>query len=42
MKWTKIKEFYEYASKNNIITLAEKNGGGYEWGAGWEKGLLGL
>ena len=32
-----IKEFYEYASKNNIITLAEKNGGGYEWGAGWEK-----
>ena len=32
-----IKEFSEYASKNNITTLAEKNGGGYEWGAGWEK-----
>ena len=23
--------------KNNVITLAEKNGGGYEWGNGWEK-----
>ena len=32
-----IKEFKEYAKKNNVITLAEKNGGGYEWGAGWEK-----
>jgi len=32
-----IKEFSEYALKNNIQTLAEKNGGGYEWGAGWEK-----
>jgi sulfatase modifying factor 1 len=30
-----IKEFSDYANKNNIITLAEKNGGGYEWGAGW-------
>ena len=25
-----IKEFKEYANKNNIITLAEKNGGGYD------------
>jgi sulfatase modifying factor 1 len=32
-----IKEFGEYASKNNYKTLAEKNGGGYEWGAGWKK-----
>ena len=32
-----IKEFKEYANKNNIITLAEKNGGGYEWAAGWKK-----
>ena len=32
-----IKEFSEYALKNNIQTLAEKNGGGYEWDAGWEK-----
>ena len=32
-----IKEFKEYAKKNNVITLAEKNGGGYDWGAGWEK-----
>ena len=32
-----IKEFEEYAKKNNYITLAEKNGGGYEWGAGWQK-----
>jgi sulfatase modifying factor 1 len=32
-----IKEFSEYAKKKSVITLAEKNGGGYEWGAGWEK-----
>jgi len=32
-----ISEFKEYALKNNIITEAEKTGGGYEWGAGWEK-----
>ena len=32
-----IKEFEQFAKKNNFITLAEKNGGGYEWGAGWEK-----
>ena len=32
-----IKEFKKYAQKNNIITEAEKTGGGYEWGAGWEK-----
>ena len=30
-----IKEFSEYALIKNITTLAEKNGGGYEWGAGW-------
>ena len=32
-----IKEFEQFAKKNNYITLAEKNGGGYEWGMGWEK-----
>ena len=32
-----ISEFKEYALKNNIITEAEKTGGGYEWGVGWEK-----
>jgi len=32
-----IQEFKEYADKNKIITEAEKTGGGYEWGAGWEK-----
>ena len=32
-----IHEFSEYAINNNIITLAEKKGGGFEWGAGWEK-----
>jgi sulfatase modifying factor 1 len=32
-----IKEFEHFAKKNNYITLAEKNGGGYEWGAGWTK-----
>ena len=30
-------EFSEYAKKNNVTTLAEKNGGGFEWGAGWER-----
>ena len=29
-----IQEFQDYADKNNIKTLAEKTGGGYEWGAG--------
>ena len=32
-----IQEFKNYAKKNNLITEAEKTGGGYEWGAGWEK-----
>jgi len=32
-----IKEFEQFAKKNNYKTLAEKNGGGYEWDAGWEK-----
>jgi sulfatase modifying factor 1 len=32
-----IEEFRRYAKKNNITTEAEKTGGGYEWGAGWEK-----
>ena len=32
-----INEFNNYAIKNQIITEAEKNGGGYEWGAGWVK-----
>jgi len=32
-----IKEFEQFTKKNNYITLAEKNGGEYEWGAGWEK-----
>ena len=32
-----IKEFREYAARNNIKTKAEVNGGGYEWGAGWVK-----
>ena len=32
-----IEEFKKYAQKNNIVTEAEKTGGGYEWGAGWEK-----
>ena len=32
-----IQEFKNYAKKNNLVTEAEKTGGGYEWGAGWEK-----
>ena len=32
-----IQEFQAYADTNNLKTLAEQNGGGYEWGAGWEK-----
>ena len=32
-----IHEFSEYAFKNNITTLAEKKGGGFEWSAGWER-----
>ena len=32
-----IKEFGDYAKKNNYKTLAEKNGGGYAWEAGWQK-----
>lgn len=30
-------EFQKYSETNNIITEAEKTGGGYEWGAGWVK-----
>ena len=32
-----IKEFEEFANNTNLITEAERTGGGYEWGAGWEK-----
>lgn len=32
-----ILEFKQYADQNELITQAEKNGGGYEWGAGWVK-----
>ena len=32
-----IMEFNNYTIKNQVITEAEKNGGGYEWGAGWVK-----
>ena len=32
-----ILEFKQYANQNKLITQAEKNGGGYEWGAGWVK-----
>jgi formylglycine-generating enzyme required for sulfatase activity len=32
-----IQEFKNYSKKNNLATGAEKTGGGYEWGAGWEK-----
>jgi len=32
-----IMEFNNYTIKNEVITEAEKNGGGYEWGAGWVK-----
>jgi len=32
-----IKEFEEFANKINFLTEAEKTGGGYEWGIGWEK-----
>ena len=32
-----IKEFNEYTKRNHITTSAERNGGGYEWEAGWEK-----
>lgn len=32
-----IKEFQSYTKKTGYQTLAEKNGGGYEWGMGWEK-----
>ena len=32
-----IQEFQNYADKGSYKTLAETNGGGYEWGAGWEK-----
>jgi sulfatase modifying factor 1 len=28
-----IQEFKNYAKKNNLVTEAEKTGGGYEWGA---------
>jgi sulfatase modifying factor 1 len=32
-----IKEFEDYANQKNFKTLAEKKGGGFEWGAGWER-----
>ena len=32
-----ILDFEQYATKNKILTDAEKTGGGYEWGAGWVK-----
>lgn len=32
-----IKEFEEFADNIDLITEAERTGGGYEWGAGWEK-----
>lgn len=32
-----IKEFKEFAERTGLITEAEKTGGGYEWGIGWEK-----
>ncbi len=32
-----IKEFEDFTNKTNFITEAEKTGGGYEWGMGWEK-----
>ena len=32
-----IKEFKEFAERTGLITEAEKTGGGYEWGTGWEK-----
>ena len=36
-----IKEFEQFAKKNNYITLAEKNGGGYEWGLDGKKEMAG-
>ena len=30
-----IKEYGDYANQKNLKTLAEKKGGGFEWGAGW-------
>ena len=32
-----ILEFKQYANQKKLITQAEKNGGSYEWGAGWVK-----
>jgi len=32
-----IEEFEKFAYKTNFLTEAEKTGGGYEWGIGWEK-----
>ena len=32
-----IKEFKKFAKETGFITEAERTGGGYEWGAGWEK-----
>ena len=32
-----ILEFKKYANQYKLITQAEKNGGGYDWGAGWVK-----
>ena len=32
-----ITEFEKFAKSKSLLTEAEKTGGGYEWGAGWEK-----
>ena len=37
-----IKEFKEFAERTGLITEAEKTGGGYEWGIGWEKEPIGI
>jgi formylglycine-generating enzyme required for sulfatase activity len=37
-----IQEFQNYADKGSYKTLAETNGGGYEWGVGWEKEMGGI
>jgi len=32
-----ITRFRAYAHSNNVVTAAEREGGGFEWGAGWER-----
>ena len=34
-----ISKFSKYAETKKVVTAAEKTGGEYEWGAGWEKRL---